>query len=140
MLCNFSYTDKNVTPAVRRTIIVNTDLTWKVIIGHKNVNGEMQIPKVLKHAGDFVYLFNLVDASVLCTGICDYDLVTLALSGHRCDTFKDRHGNFKAHGMVSCTWYLCYCTWYLWCVYARHVSLTAIHYLPYCEKNDVCQL
>ena len=95
MLCNFS-TDKNVTPAVRRTIIVNTDLTWKVIIGHKNINGEMQIPKVLRHAGDFVYLFNLVDASVLCTGICDYDLVTLALSGNRCGTFKDRHGNVKA--------------------------------------------
>ena len=45
MLCNFS-TDKNVTPAVRRTIIVNKDLTWKVIIGHKNINEEMQIPKV----------------------------------------------------------------------------------------------
>ena len=89
-------TDKNVTPAVRRTIIVNTDLTWKVIIGHKNINGEMQIPKVLRHAGDFVYLFNLVDASVLCTGICDYDLVTLALSSNRCGTFKDRHGNVKA--------------------------------------------
>ena len=94
MLCNFS-TDKNVTPAVKRTIIVNTNLTWKVIIGHKNINGEMQIPKVLRHAGDFVYLFSLVDAFVLCTGICDYDLMTLALSGNRCGTFKDRHGNLK---------------------------------------------
>ena len=43
-----------------------------------------------------MYLFNLIDASVLCTGICDYDLVTLALCGHRCGTFKDRHRNVKA--------------------------------------------
>ena len=43
-----------------------------------------------------IILLNLVNPSVLCTGICDYDLVTLALSGNRCDTFTDRHGNVKA--------------------------------------------
>ena len=60
--------------------------------------GKCKYPKakVLRHTGDFVYLFNLVDTSVLCTGICDHDLVTLALSGNRCGTFKDRHGNVKA--------------------------------------------
>jgi hypothetical protein len=95
MLCNFS-TDTSVAPAVRCTLIVNSDLTWKVIIGHKNSNGEMAIPKVLRHPGDFVYLFNLVDTCIFCTGICDDRLVTLATSGNRCGIFKDRHGNVKA--------------------------------------------
>ncbi|CAB4038735.1 Hypothetical predicted protein, partial [Paramuricea clavata] len=56
----------------------------------------MAIPKVLRHAGDFVYLFNLVDTSVLCTGICNDDLVTLATTGNRCGIFKDRQGIVKA--------------------------------------------
>ena len=83
MLCNFS-TDKTATPTARMTLIVNTDLTWKVIIGHKNTHGGIAIPKVLRHVGDFVYLFNVIDTSVLCTGICDEKLVRLANSGNRC--------------------------------------------------------
>lgn len=95
MLCNFS-TENNIAPAAKRTVIVNTDLTWNVIIGHKAMaNEETAIPKILRNAGDFVYLFDMVDTSVVCTGICDEALVGLANSGSRHGIFKDWHGNVK---------------------------------------------
>ena len=96
MLCNFS-PSTIIAPAAKRTlIIINTNLTWNVIIGHRNVKeGPVTIPDILRNSGDFIYLFNLVDTRLVCPGICDSDFIKLATAGNRHGCVGDQHGNVK---------------------------------------------
>lgn len=95
MLCKF-FTSNIIAPAAKITLIINTDLTWNVIVGHRHVKGTIAIPDKLRNSGDFIYLFNLFDTCLVCSGICDSELVQLATAANRQGCFKDHHGNIKA--------------------------------------------
>ena len=96
MLCNFS-TNGKLIPAAKRTLIVNTDFTWNVIIENKNAKSAVAaIPYVLKNSIDFINLFYLLDTCLVCPGVCDSELLKLATDGNHNGSFKDRQGNVKA--------------------------------------------
>ena len=96
MLCNFSTSSNIIAPAAKIILIINTDLTWNVLVGHRHVKGTIAIPNKLRNSGDFIYLFNLFDTCLVCSGICDSELVELATAANRQGCFKDHHGNIKA--------------------------------------------
>ena len=95
MLCCFT-TETELQPVANKTIIVNTDFTWNVIVKNKVINTTVSgIPHKLDMAS-FITLLEVVDESDVCPGIVDEDLKQLSISGGRQGVFRDRHGEIKA--------------------------------------------
>ena len=68
MLCNFSTSSNIIAPAAKITLIINTDLTWNVLVGHRHIKETIAIPDKLRNSGDFIYLFNLFDTCLFVLG------------------------------------------------------------------------
>lgn len=96
MLCTF-ITQEGEAPQPEKTIMVNTDLTWKVIVTNMNVNNEIasNVPQTLC-IDSFVTLLDLVDQCTICPGIVDKDTLQLSYTGGRNGVFKDKYGNIQA--------------------------------------------
>ena len=95
MLCTFSTEDNR--PVPERTLIINTDFTWRVIVSNQILN--MSVPNVPEHLASlesFLLLLDFVDNTNLCLGIQNENLRELAMAGGRNGEFKDRHGKTKA--------------------------------------------
>ena len=72
---------KGVTPVPERTVIVNTDLTWRVIACNSSSNDSMlNTPKHLVTL-DSSPLLDLVDKCNICPGIQNDNLVKLSMTG-----------------------------------------------------------
>ena len=100
MLCTFS--TNGITPVPERTVIVNTDLTWRVIACNSSVNDSVfNTPKHLVTLDSFLLLLDFVDKCNICTGIQNDNLVKLSMTGGRNGEFKDLHGKTKAR-LLKC--------------------------------------
>ena len=95
MLCTFS--TSGITSVPERTVIVNTDLTWRVIACNSSANDSvLNIPKRLVTLDSFLLLLDLVDKCNICTGIQNDNLVKLSMTGGRIGEFKNLQGKTKA--------------------------------------------
>ena len=95
MLCNFSTSGG--TPVPERTVIVDTDFTWRVIVGNSSAsNYVLNTPKHLDTLDSFLLLLDLVDKCNICPGIQNDNLLKFSMTGGRNGVFKDLHGNTKA--------------------------------------------
>ena len=96
MLCTFT---QAAVPVPEKTIIVNTDFTFRVISCNVDVplNSFTDIPDRLVNVEYLIKLLDHVDRSVVCSGIkCNDKLHELAKSGGRNGIFKDSRGEIKA--------------------------------------------
>ena len=74
MLCTFS--TSGIAPVPERTVIVNTDLTWRVIACNSSANDSvLNTPKHLVTLDSFLLLLDLVDKCNICPGIQNDNLV-----------------------------------------------------------------
>jgi len=95
MLCSFEI-DGDLIQVPQKTIIVNTDFTWKVLAVNKTIDLIDGIPKHIENLDNFLKLMDYVDCSVVCPSISDDKFRDLAMSGGRNGIFRDKHGKFKA--------------------------------------------
>ena len=94
MLCTFT----RVNNVPEKTIIVNTDFTWKILTSNRNITEFVEnVPEELTNMESFLHLLDFVDRSSICPGINDQKFKDLAHSGGRNGVFKDRHGKTKAN-------------------------------------------
>ena len=95
MLCTFS--TSGITPVPEKTVIVNTDFSWKVIACSLSADDSvLNTPKHLVTLDSFLLLLDFVDKCNVCPGIQNHDLVELLMAGGRNGEFKDLHGKTKA--------------------------------------------
>jgi len=66
MLCAFT----RVNNVPEKTIIVNTDFTWKILTSNRNVKEFVEdVPEELTNMESFLHLLDFVDRSSICPGI-----------------------------------------------------------------------
>lgn len=95
MLCCF-HTTGSTQPTPHKTLIINTDLTWRVIVNNAQVNAGLdEIPNNLV-SSTFLKLLKCVDEGQACPGIVDEKLRQLSLSGGRNGYFRTRSGEINA--------------------------------------------
>lgn len=95
MLCTFS--TNGTTPVPEKTVIVNTDLTWRVIASNLSANESVSdVPQHLVTLDSFLLLLDFVDKCNICHGIQNDNLKELSMTGGRNGLFKDLHGHTKA--------------------------------------------
>ena len=79
------------------TVIVNTELTWRVIACNSSANDSvLNTPKHLVTLDSFLLLLDLVDKCNICIGIQNDNLVKLSMTGRRNGEFKDLQFKTKA--------------------------------------------
>lgn len=100
LLSTFS-TSKTTTPAAKKTVIVNEDLSWIVLIANKNVSGKVTgISNQLENPSDFIKLLDFADSCVVCPGIlCNDSLIQFCKRHNNNGAFKDNRGIIKAQLM-----------------------------------------
>lgn len=96
MLCTF-ITDEGKAPRPEKTIMVNTNLTWTVVLANRTINNETlkNIPATLCTA-TFLELLETIDQCTICPGIVSDDVDKLSQNGGRNGIFRDKKGNIKA--------------------------------------------
>jgi len=84
MLCTFT----RVNNVPEKTIIVNTDFTWKILTSNRNITEFVEnVPEELTNMESFLHLLDFVDRSAICPGIDDQKFKDLAHSGGRNGVF-----------------------------------------------------
>lgn len=96
MLCTF-ITDKGQAPRPEKTIMVNTNLTWTVVLANRPISNETtkNIPATLCTV-TFLELLERIDQCTICPGIVSDDAEKLSQNGGRNRVFRDNKGNIKA--------------------------------------------
>ena len=95
-LCTFRV-NKSATPVVEKTLIINTDLTWKIVICN-NIPIALDhedVPEKVSHYTSFVRLISAAENINICLGIDDTKFSEL-IKDREAGTFVDRSGNTTA--------------------------------------------